>query len=187
MNIYPYVYRLDHPVTGEFYIGYRSANKVPAEQDLGHKYFTSSKLIKPRFHEFNYQVLAEFFDDESAYIFEQELIHNQWKVEGMINASCYHGLNKFRNSHHDECTKIKISEAKKGIKHSEEHKLHNAEARKGRTYGPRSEETKQKMRDAWKHREGMSDATKKKISDTRKSSDKCRQASIDNLKKINLF
>jgi hypothetical protein len=49
MNIYtsekvlPYVYRLDNTITGEFYIGYRAANKVPSEQDLGLKYFTSTQ------------------------------------------------------------------------------------------------------------------------------------------------
>ena len=62
MNIYPYVYRLDHPITGEFYIGYRSANKVPASEDLGIRYFTSSKTVKPRFHEFRFCIIAEFFD-----------------------------------------------------------------------------------------------------------------------------
>ena len=31
MNIYPYVYKGVHPITGEFYIGMRCANKLPAE------------------------------------------------------------------------------------------------------------------------------------------------------------
>ena len=85
MNIYPYVYRLDHPITGEFYIGYRSANKVPAEQDLGHKYFTSSKIVKPRFHEFEYQITAEFFDKSSAYEFEQILLRENWGNGLLLN------------------------------------------------------------------------------------------------------
>ena len=56
----PYVYRLDHPTTGEFYIGYRSANKKPSHLDLP-EYKTSSKIVNPRFEEFNWIILAEFF------------------------------------------------------------------------------------------------------------------------------
>ncbi len=39
-NVLPYVYRVENMVTGEFYIGYRSANKLPAKLDLP-KYKTS--------------------------------------------------------------------------------------------------------------------------------------------------
>ena len=41
MKALPYVYKLVHKETGEFYIGFRCANKVPANEDLGIKYFTS--------------------------------------------------------------------------------------------------------------------------------------------------
>ena len=95
MSIYPYVYRLDHPVTGEFYIGYRCANKVPAEEDLGHKYFTSSKSVKSRFSEFNYHIVAEFFDKSSAYDHEQLLIAESWSDDLLLNKSCYSGKKKF--------------------------------------------------------------------------------------------
>jgi hypothetical protein len=85
MHIYPYVYRLDHPVTGEFYIGYRCANKVSSAEDLGHIYFTSSKIVKPRFHEFTYQIIAEFFDKNDAYDFEQQLISDNFKNPNILN------------------------------------------------------------------------------------------------------
>lgn len=72
---HPYVYRLDNPITGEFYIGYRKANKVPSSIDLP-RYRTSSKIVKPRFDEFNWTILAEFFDADSALTFEQQLIRD---------------------------------------------------------------------------------------------------------------
>lgn len=90
MNIYPstkaapYVYRLDHPVTGEFYVGYRSANKTPSDQDIL-KYRTSSKYVKPRFDEFICTILAEFNDALDAYWFEQELIKSTWKHPLSLN------------------------------------------------------------------------------------------------------
>lgn len=95
MNIYPYVYRLEHPITGEFYIGFRFANKNPAEEDLGYKYFTSSKYVKPRFHEFNSQIIAIFFDEDAAYDFEQSLIIENQLNEKMLNRHFTH-LNKRR-------------------------------------------------------------------------------------------
>lgn len=72
--ICPYVYKLTHRITGHFYFGYRSKNKVPSQLDLGIKYFTSGKITKKNFHEYDYEILAEFFDPESAYNYEQSLI-----------------------------------------------------------------------------------------------------------------
>lgn len=93
----PYVYRLDHPITGEFYIGYRMANvntNMPSDQDFS-KYKTSSNKIKPRFEEFNWYIVAEFFDADSAYDFEQLLIFESWEQPGSLNKSCYHGKTRF--------------------------------------------------------------------------------------------
>ena len=136
MNIYPYVYRLDHPVTGEFYIGYRSANKVPAEQDLGQKYFTSSKVVKPRFNEFQITIVAEFFCAESAWDFEQELIFESWESNRVssLNLSCYFNSKK-------KFLPPKVL--------SEEHKRKIGNSNKGRPKASRkpiSEETRNKMR-----------------------------------------
>jgi hypothetical protein len=69
-----YVYTCTHKETGEFYFGYRCANKVPPIEDLGIYYFTSSKHVKPRFHEFKYEILKEFDNKEDAHKFEQQLI-----------------------------------------------------------------------------------------------------------------
>ena len=46
MTIQPYVYMLTHRETGQFYIGYRSGNKVPARLDLGIYYKSSSNTVK---------------------------------------------------------------------------------------------------------------------------------------------
>jgi hypothetical protein len=80
-----YVYRCTHKETNEFYIGYRFANKVPPVDDLGIYYFTSSKFVKPRFNEFNYEILAEFDDSSLAHEFEQKLILENWKIKGLLN------------------------------------------------------------------------------------------------------
>ena len=57
MSIYskvlPYVYRLDNPITGEFYIGYREANTEPAHIDFP-KYKTSKSIVKENFKDFNW-------------------------------------------------------------------------------------------------------------------------------------
>lgn len=59
----PYVYKLVHKTTGQFYYGYQYANRVPSTESLGVCYFTSSKIIsKLGFENFNCIVLTEFFD-----------------------------------------------------------------------------------------------------------------------------
>ena len=182
--IHPYVYRLDHPVSGEFYIGVRSANKFPSALDLGHKYFTSSKLVKPRFNEFKATIVAEFFDADAAYDFEQLLIHESWGNKSMLNKVCHYGASpRFTmiGQRHSEEHKRKMSEALKGKPLSEEHKLNISEALKGLT---RSEETKCKISEAKKgnprvmeHLQKLSEArkgtfhseeTKRKMSEARK-------------------
>lgn len=45
-KILPYVYKLTHKETGQFYIGFRKANKVNSNQDLGLKYFSSSSELR---------------------------------------------------------------------------------------------------------------------------------------------
>lgn len=45
MAIKSYVYKATDTRTGEFYFGYRKANKVSANEDIGILYFSSSKYI----------------------------------------------------------------------------------------------------------------------------------------------
>jgi hypothetical protein len=81
----PYVYELIHKTTKEFYIGSRWANTVYSEMDLGNKYFTSSKNIKKRFKEFNFRIIADFFNKEDAFIFEQNLIEENKNNPLLLN------------------------------------------------------------------------------------------------------
>jgi len=204
MNIYPYVYRLDHPITGEFYIGYRGSNKDPAEQDLGHKYFTSSKIVKPRFNEFQYIIVAEFFNKDDAYDFEQKLIFENREEKLCLNKICYMNSNsRFTNTgrQHSDETKKKMSESHIGKKQSpcsEEHKRKISETKKGRAC---SEEHKAKLSKArkgvkfsleWKNKISesnkgkiVSEETRRKISESgkkrwkeKKENDKLEQHNV---------
>jgi hypothetical protein len=87
MNIYPYVYKCTHKTTSEFYFGFRKANKVPAEFDLGIVYKTSSKIVKPNFDNYNYEILAVFYESQDANDFEQNLIKEHWGHPLLLNKS----------------------------------------------------------------------------------------------------
>ena len=74
-----YVYQLVDKITKNFYFGYRSNNKLPAEKDLGYYYFSSSSVIsKKTFHNYEYFILEEFTDPADAYKEEQRLIYENW-------------------------------------------------------------------------------------------------------------
>jgi len=125
-RVNPYVYQLIHKITGEFYFGSRWANKLNAVEDLGHKYFTSSKVITPVFREFDTVIIAEFFDKEDAYRFEQDLIKEHWKHPLLLNKG-YQGRSGIvhHKAKHSEETKLKIglgNKGKKGKPCTQEHK-----------------------------------------------------------------
>jgi hypothetical protein len=84
-KVLPYVYKLTHKLTGHFYFGYRFANKVPSSSDLGIKYFTSGKYTKTNFSNFDFLILAEFFNSLDAFNFEQELIFENRKNILILN------------------------------------------------------------------------------------------------------
>lgn len=95
-KVHPYVYRGFNTTTSESYIGSRTANKVPSHLDLGIKYKTSSwKHVEPRFHEFEWSIIAEFYTAGDAYDFEQLLIFESWKQPGTLNERCTHGKTRF--------------------------------------------------------------------------------------------
>ena len=184
-----YVYRLDHPTTKEFYFGFRKANIVPASQDLGIEYFTSSEYVEPRFHEFNYTIIQEFVDPLDAYDLEQFLIYQELKNPLILNRRCHHGKEKqftFSGKNHSQETKTKISAARKGVSkkpQTEEHKAKLSASLKGipqsaesnakrsatMTGVPRSEETKTKISAA---RKGILKPKFFSIIETRKTYDK---------------
>jgi hypothetical protein len=147
----PYVYRLDHPTTGEFYIGYRSANKVPAHEDLGHMYFTSSKRVKDRFHEFKVTMVLKCDDAQEAYDLEQFLIWTDWEKPGMLNKHCNYGKGNWHATGQirSEETRAKMSASHKGRKPSDESRAKMSAAKKDKLSGHKgkkhTEETKKKM------------------------------------------
>lgn len=121
MNVFPYVYKVVNRITGEFYIGYREANKLPAEKDILN-YKTSSAKVKPNFSDFDPYIIAEFFTEtarDDAYWFEQNLI-----AEHISNPLCLNGYyikkgyKKFKSKKGKKCkdlTKQKISKTKNTI------------------------------------------------------------------------
>ena len=118
----PYVYRLDNPITGEFYIGYRKANKLPSHLDFP-TYRTSAPKVTATFSLFEWKIMAEFFDGDDAYYQEQLSIFEEWGNPLLLNERCYHGKGKFRNnSPHSQETKNKIAISNTGKKHTEETK-----------------------------------------------------------------
>lgn len=124
--ILPYVYKLVHKETGEFYIGYRWKNKVCVDEDFGTIYKTSSKYVKPKFAEFESSIIAEFYDSEDAYWFEQSLIEENFADPLILNKKYQKKRDgKFRFGYSEGTNssdaRKKISEAMMGRKQSAEH------------------------------------------------------------------
>lgn len=182
----PYVYICYHKDTRHFYIGYREGNKVPSSQDLP-LYKTSSKQVKPNFDQYEWQILAEFFDSDDAYNFEQFLIYENWDNPLLINKSCYHNKRQFRKrmdgsnnsmygKNHNEETKQKMSEKAVGNKrrlgkrHSEETKQKMSEAHSNKSL---SDEHKLKLSLVGKSKT-FSEETKQKMKDAKKYNRVCR-------------
>lgn len=83
--VYPYVYLATNKNTNHFYIGMRSANKVLSEKDLGIVYFTSNKQIQSNSENYNFTIIAHFFDWESAFLYENNLIKDNWGNPLLMN------------------------------------------------------------------------------------------------------
>ena len=130
--ILPYVYKLTHKETRQFYIGVRYGNKYPALLDLGKRYWSSSKIVKPKFDEYDICIIAEFFNREDAIDFEQKLIEDNWNDPLILNKAIQVSKT-FRCIGHTDATRLKMSNAKKG----------KAPNNKGK---PMSVETKEKIR-----------------------------------------
>lgn len=173
-KILPYVYKLTHKETNQFYIGYRAINKVRSEFDLGFKYFSSSKKVKELgFENFDIEIMVEFFDAKDAYDFEQELIKENFKDPLCLNRN--YNVNgtsvvnntgkKFTKEHKD-----KLSSRKLGRKLSTEHKRKISISNKGKNSGKiRTQEHKDKLSKSLSNRV-HSEETKNKISTSLKIS-----------------
>lgn len=173
----PYVYRCIHKTTGDFYIGYRESNRLPSDLDLP-EYKTSSNAVHNNFSNFDWEILAEFFDGSDAYDFEQKLIYENWGNPLMLNESCFYNKRQFRGS-----------TGMSGKKHKKESKEKISNKAKGNTrlLGHRhSEETKKKMSD-YHSTKTLSAEHKRKLSisgKNRKQSESNKNV-LSELKRIN--
>jgi len=120
-KVLPYVYKLTHKQTYQYYFGYRSANKSPSSKDIGIKYFSSSKTVKELgFDNFEIVILAEFFDAIDAFNFETLLIEEHITDKLNINKALRGKLYPSRK-YTSEAHRAKLSKAAKGKKLTAEH------------------------------------------------------------------
>ena len=172
-KVLPYVYQCVHKTTNKFYIGSRTAKsqKLPSHLDFP-EYKTSSKEVEPHFEEYEWIILAEFFDGGDAYDHEQELIFNNWADPLLVNGCCHH-LNKSRFSnagkHHSSEHIAKMSAAISASKKGKSRKPFSAEtkakmsaAKRGKPRKPFSIEHRAKISEAGKGRV-VSDETRAKL------------------------
>lgn len=131
-QVRPYVYMGIHKTTQELYIGYRELNKLPSHVDL-FRYRTSSIIVKPKFDEFEWVVLAEFKIGNDAYDFEQQLIFESWGNPLLLNRSCHYKNHK----------RFKASKGFKKGPQSEEHRSKLSISHIGKKLGPQSPERKE--------------------------------------------
>ena len=170
-KILPYVYKGTHKITGQVYIGSRTNKhqKLPSHEDLGTKYFTSSKKVKALgFENFDWVILAEFFDPLAAIEFEYESIREIWKKPHSLN---FHlGGKKFNSTGRifSEEQREKASICKQGKPRSPEIQ---EMLRTLRTGVPVNSETREKMSKAQRGKI-ISDEQKQKISEKLKNQPK---------------
>lgn len=142
MSIYPsfkpapYVYICTHRVTGQFYIGSRYQNVTlfnrTSDVDFP-QYKTSSKKVKPIFDEFDWVIIAEFFDSDSAYDFEHKLIREYWENSLLLNGVCWDGPKRFKIPKERSPEHIaKIAASNKGKKHTLEQRAALSKAKTGK-------------------------------------------------------
>lgn len=181
MKALPYVYKLTHKTTSQFYIGYREANTEPASEDLP-KYQSSSTYVKELgFENFHYDIIAEFAYAQEAYDYENILIQESFDDPLCLNRHYQTSTdNRFRNPGPGtysltETQKAKLSAAVKGKKKkpwTEEQKAARSAAMKGKKQGPRSEEAKSNMRKPKQSKPPKSEDHKQKIRDALKGKKK---------------
>ena len=174
----PYAYKITHKTTNQFYIGSRtSKNQKHHSEDLGFKYFTSSKTVKELgFENFKIDWIEEFPSAELAYDWEQMMIHVNLRDPLCLNKHCTFGkvqwstagipMSKESKDKISKATKGKVlsyahkqklSKARTGKNNpmfgktpSAEHKLRISNAKKGKIRKPHSDETRLKISNSLK-------------------------------------
>jgi hypothetical protein len=94
-NIKPYTYKITNEITGHWYIGKKTANEVPAEEDI--TYWGSSKYLKDLMIKFpegwTKTIIAEYSNGTEAGIAEEELLEKNWDLPGRVNRAKRNGRN----------------------------------------------------------------------------------------------
>ena len=87
MQIKPYTYIITNEITGHFYIGKKTANKVPAEMDIS--YWGSSGYLKDLMAQYpegwTKRILSEYDSTDETGLAEEELIKQFWETPGRVN------------------------------------------------------------------------------------------------------
>jgi hypothetical protein len=147
MNIYPstkampYVYMCTHKETGNFYIGYRESNRLPSHLDFPF-YKTSSTIVSNNFDNYDWIIIAEFFRGNDAYDAEQQLIFENWNSPLLLNKSCFFNKKRFKCESISDSHKQSIRTAQTGKVLSEDTK---EKIRKKRLLQVTTDETKDKI------------------------------------------
>ena len=130
-KIKPYVYWIKNNITGIKYFGVRwqnvQLNKSPI-QDFGKVYFTSGKLkkdFKENPDNFKTKLIATFDTNEEARDYEVK------EIKKIIKNRRYANIASYPQFIHTPEIRRKMSEARKGKKHSEETIRKISEANKG--------------------------------------------------------
>jgi hypothetical protein len=131
-KVVPYVYKCVHRKTGKLYIGARSNNKEPSHIDLP-KYKTSSKIVKPNFDEYDWEIIAESYNKKDIFEIENELILEHLGKDYCLN---FHAKDKFISAgrKRNEASRLKLSKSISGLtKENCEWRKKQAETVTGRT------------------------------------------------------
>tara|TARA_R110000796_G_scaffold41179_3_gene102000 strand:+ start:249 stop:938 length:690 start_codon:yes stop_codon:yes gene_type:complete len=131
--LYHYVYRIDRPSKGEWYIGIRQCKKAPLE-DIGYmgsgdrvKRVKRSELVKT--------ILVQVESWDEAARLERLLVGpEQLKDPKCLNIAIGGGTAPMLGRKHTGEAKAKMSAASKGMEHTDEAKAKIGEASKGNQY-----------------------------------------------------
>jgi hypothetical protein len=86
-NIKPYTYKITNEITGHWYIGKKTANEVPAVEDI--TYWGSSKYLKDLMVKiptgWKKEIIAEYDSDDETGLAEEKLIKENWELPGRVN------------------------------------------------------------------------------------------------------
>lgn len=129
-----YVYRIDRPATGEWYVGIRSCKCWPTEDTnyLGSGVVIKSKIAIHGQDQFAKTVLAQVESRAEAERVEAGLVdHKQLKDPLCMNMYRGGSQGSLGYVHTDE-TKSKMSESSRGKKHTDETKAKMSATRKGK-------------------------------------------------------